>query len=350
MPHDDRESSTNGDKSMNPRSTNHLRRALLGTLAGAALLAVVPAALAQAWPAKPVRIVIGAPPGGTADIVARLLADGLQKEWGQPVIVEPKPGAAGMIAMQDFLGQPADGYTLLVSVNALVTEIPHVIKVRFDPFKDVKPVAELAHSGLVLVANPALPVKNVPELVAYAKANPGKLSYASYSTGTISHTMGLELNKAAGIDLNHVPYKGSPPALQDVMGGHVALMFDGPATSIPMIKGGKVKALAVSGAKRNPALPEVPTFAEQGYPMLDEVGWMGLWLKPDVPADVQARIRQATLKVLTQPAVQTRLAELGNEVGGGATPDELTKALQKAYDKQGATLRALGVKPQDLGS
>jgi len=325
------------------------RRAALGVLAGAALLAAAPAAFAQAWPSKPVRILIGAPPGGTADIVARLLAEGLQKEWGQPVIVEAKPGAAGLIAMQDFLTQPADGYTLLVSVNALVTEIPHVIKLRFDPFKDVKPVAELSRSGLVFVANGALPVKNVPELVAYAKANPGKLSYASYSAGTFSHTMGLELNKAAGIDLNHVPYKGSPPALQDLAGGHVQLMFDGPATSIPMIKGGKIKALAVSGPKRNPALPDVPTFAEQGFAVLDQTAWMGLWLKPDVPADLQAKIRQAALKVMTQPAVQARLADLGNDVGSGASPEELSKMLREASDKQGATLRALGIKPQELG-
>ena len=295
------------------------------------------------------RIVIGAPAGGTTDVVARLLADGLQKEWGQPVIVEAKPGAAGMIAMQDFLSQPADGNTMLVAINALVTEIPHVIKVRFDPFKDVKPVADLARSGLVFVGNASLPAKNLAEVVAYAKANPGKVSYASYSAGTISHTMGLELNKAAGIDLNHVPYRGSPPALQDVMGGHVQLMFDGPATSIPMIKGGKLKALAVSGPKRNPALPEVPTFAEQGYPMLDETAWMGLWIKPDVPADVQARIRQSTLKVMAQPAVQARLAEFGNDVGSGASPEDLAKSLKRDYDKQGATLRALGINPQDLG-
>ena len=325
------------------------RRAALGALAGAALLAAAPASFAQAWPAKPVRILIGAPPGGTADIVARLLADGLQKEWGQSVIVDAKPGAAGMIAMQDFLGQPADGYTLLVSVNALVTEIPHVIKVRFDPFKDVKPLADLSRSGLVFVGNPSLPAKTLPEVVAYVKANPGKVSYASYSLGTISHTMGLELNKAAGIDMTHVPYKGSPPALQDVMGGHVALMFDGPATSIPMIKGGKLKAFAVSGPKRNPALPDVPTFAEQGYPMIDDVAWMGLWIKPDVPADVQAKIRQATLKAMAQPAVQARLAELGTDAGSGASPDELAKSLRAADDKQGATLRELGIKPQDLG-
>jgi tripartite-type tricarboxylate transporter receptor subunit TctC len=221
--------------------------------------------------------------------------------------------------------------------------------VRFDPFKDVKPLADLARSGLVFVGTPSLQAKNVAEVVAYVKANPGKVSYASYSMGTISHTMGLELNKAAGIDMTHVPYRGSPPALQDVMGGHVALMFDGPATSIPMIKGGKLKAFAVSGPKRNPALPDVPTFAEQGYPMIDDVGWMGLWIKPDVPADIQAKVRQATLKAMAQPAVQARLAELGNDAGSGATPEELAKSLRAASDKQGETLRALGIKPQDLG-
>jgi tripartite-type tricarboxylate transporter receptor subunit TctC len=331
-------------------SFNTTRRAALGTVACAALLAAAPSAFAQAWPTKPVRILIAAPAGGTSDIVARLLAEGLQKEFGQPVVVEPKPGAAGLIAMQDFLGQPADGHTMLVGPNALVTEIPHVIKVRFDPFKDVRPVADLARSGLVFVGGLALPAKSLSDVVAYAKANPGRLSYASYSAGTISHTMGLELNKAAGIDLNHVPYKGSPPALQDVMGGHVPLMFDGPATSIPMVKAGKLKALAVSGPKRNPALPEVPTFAEQGFPMLDDVAWMGLWIKPDVPVDVQAKVRQAALKVMSQPAVQARLADLGNDVGSGATPEELAKSLRAASDKQGATLRALGVKPQDLGS
>jgi tripartite-type tricarboxylate transporter receptor subunit TctC len=327
------------------------RRALLGAALAALLAPTVTAVHAQGggWPAKPLRILLGAPPGGIADIVARLLADGLQKEWGQPVIVEAKPGAAGLIAMQDFLGQPADGHTLLVSVNALVTEIPHVIKLRFDPFKDVRPVADLSRSGLVFVASPTLPARSVAEVVAHAKANPGKLSYASYSAGTISHTMGLELNKAAGIDLTHVPYKGSPPALQDLMGGHVALMFDGPATSIPMIKAGKIRAIAVSGQRRNPALPEVPTFAEQGYPMLDEVAWMGLWIKPDAPAEVQARLRQATLKVMASPSVQARLRELGNEPGSGATPEELDAGLRAASDKQGATLRSLGIKPQELG-
>lgn len=326
-----------------------LRRLVLGAVAGACLLGMASAALAQAFPSKPVRIVIGAPPGGTSDVVARLLADGMNKEWGQAVIVDAKPGGAGTIGINELLSAAADGHTLMVGPSAAVTEIPHVIKVRYDPFKDLKPLVDLGGGGLVLVGTASLPAKNVAEVVSYAKANAGKVSYASYSAGTISHTMGLALNKAAGIDLNHVPYKGSPPALQDVMGGHVALMFDGPATSIPMIKGGKLKAIAISGPKRNPALPDVPTFAEQGYPSIDDVAMMVLWIKPDVPEAVQAKIRETALKVLAQPAAKARLLEFGFDQGSGAAPDALTQALRTAYEKQGATLRALGVKPQDLG-
>jgi tripartite-type tricarboxylate transporter receptor subunit TctC len=328
---------------------NPLRRALLGTLAAASLLAMAPAALAQAWPTKTVRIVIGAPAGGTADIIARTLAEGMTKEWGQPVIVEAKPGGAGTIGVNDLMTAPADGYTLFVAVNAQVTEIPHVIKVRYDPFKDLKPLVDLGGSGLLFVGNPSLPAKSVAEVVSYVKANPGKVSYASYSAGTISHTMGLELNKAAGINMSHVPYRGSPPALQDVMGGHVPLMFDGPATSIPMIKGGKLKAYAVSGPKRNPALPDVPTFAEQGFATIDDVATMILWSRPDVPADVQKKVRDTALKVLAQPASKARLLEFGFDQGSGATPEQLTQTLRAASDKQGATLRALGVNPKDLG-
>jgi tripartite-type tricarboxylate transporter receptor subunit TctC len=325
-------------------------RSLLAAAGAVMGLALAPAAaLAQAWPTKPVRIVIGAPAGGTTDIVARMLADGMSKEWGQPVIVEAKPGGAGTIGVNELTSAPADGHTLYVAPNATVTEIPHVIKVRYDPFKDLKPLVDLGGSGLVFVGNASLPAKNVAEVVTYVKSNPGKVSYASYSAGTISHTMGLELNKAAGIDMSHVPYKGSPPALQDVIGAHVPLMFDGPATSIPMIKAGRLKAFAVSGPRRNSALPDVPTFAEQGYASIDDVAMMVLWTRPDVPAFVQARIRETALKVLAQPAAKARLQEIGFDPGGSATPEQLTQALQAAYEKQGATLRALGVKPQELG-
>ena len=165
----------------------------------------------------------------------------------------------------------------------------------------------------MLVGNASLPAKTLPELVAYVKANPGKVNFASYTAGTLSHVMGLQLNKAAGIDMTHVGYKGSTPALQDLMGGHVQLMFDGMATSIPLIKGGKIKAFAVSTPKRSPLLPDVPTFTELGYPQLETIAWMGLWVKPDLPAALQAQIREAALKALAQPAVRERLQDIGFE-------------------------------------
>ena len=197
-----------------------------------------------------------------------------------------------------------------------------------------------------MVGNAALPASNLKEVVAYVKANPGKVSYASYSTGTVSHTMGVELSKLAGLDMTHVGYKGSPPALQDVMGGHVALMFDGPATSIPMLKTGKIKAFAVSSPKRMSALPDVPTFAELGYPQIDDIAWIGLWTTPDVPADIQAKVREATLKVLQQPKVAERFKELGTDVGQPLTPEQLSQSLRVASDKHGANLKAIGFKPE----
>ena len=261
------------------------------------------------------------------------------------MIVDNKPGGLGAIGAQDLLSSPHDGYTFLIAPNGLVSEIPHIVKPRFDPFKDIKPLAELSRSGLVMVGNAALPASNLKEVVAYVKANPGKVSYASYSTGTVSHTMGVELSKLAGLDMTHVGYKGSPPALQDVMGGHVALMFDGPATSIPMLKTGKLKAFAVSSPKRMSALPDVPTFAEQGYPQIDDIAWIGLWTTPDVPADIQAKVREATLKALQQPKVAERFKELGTDVGQPLTSEQMSQSLRVASDKHGANLKAIGFKP-----
>ena len=315
-------------------------------LAACAVLLFCTPAAAQPWPTKPVRIIAAGTAGGTADIVARLLADALTKELGQPVIVEPKPGAGGAIAVTDLLQAPRDGYTVLVGVNSLVSEIPHIVKLRIDMGKEIKPLAELARSGLVMVGTPSLPAKTFSEVVAYVKAKPGKVNYASYTPGTLSHIMGLQLNKAAGIDMTHVGYKGSTPALADVMGGHVQLMFDGMATSLPLIKSGKIKAFAVSSPARTPVLPDVPTFTELGYPQLEAVAWMGLWTTPDVPAFVQARLRDATLKVLAQPQMRERLKDIGFEVGQPRSSDEMSKSLRADYERVGAMLKAINFKPE----
>jgi tripartite-type tricarboxylate transporter receptor subunit TctC len=299
-----------------------------------------------AWPSKPLRIVAAGPAGGTADIVARVVADGLAKEIGQPVIVDPKPGAGGALAVNDLSQSPHDGSTLMVGVSSLVSEIPHIMKLRVDMAKEIKPLVELGRGGLVMVGGPTVPAKNFAELLTWVKANPGKVSYASYSPGTISHVLGLQLNKAAGIDMTHVGYKGSTPALTDVMGGHVPLMFDGMVTSLPLIKAGKIKAFAQSAPKRSALLPDVPTFAELGYPQLEAVSWMGLWIKPDVPAATQAGLREVVLKVLAQPAVRARLLDSGLEIGPARSPEEMSRSLAAEYQRVGAVLKAIDFKPE----
>lgn len=313
-------------------------------------LAAATATHAQAqaahWPSKPVRVIVAGPPGGSADIVARLLADNLGKAIGQPVIVEPKPGAAGAIAVNELSQAPRDGHTLLVGVNSLVSEIPHIVKLRFDMNKELRPVAELSRSGLVMVGSPALPARNLAEVVSYVKANPGKVNYASYSPGTMSHVLGLLLNQAAGLDMTHVGYKGSTPALTDVMGGHVPLMFDGIPTSLPLVRSGKIKAFAVSSPTRSALLPDVPTFRELGYPQLDAVGWMGLWLNPEVPAAVQTQVREATLKALAGAAARERLQEVGFEPGQIRSVDDIQKGLRADYDRVGAVLKSIDFKPE----
>jgi len=315
-------------------------------IAAAALCAAIPARAQDKFPTRPMRFIAAGPAGASADLIARLVGEPLAKRLGQPSVIEPRPGAGGALAVTELTQAPHDGHTLLVAVNSLVSEIPHVLKLRVDMSREIRPLAELARGGLVLVANPAFPANNLAELIAYAKANPGKLDVASYSAGTLSHVLGLLLNRAAGIDLRHVGYKGSTPALTDVMGGHVPLMFDGIATSLPLIRAGRLKALAVSTPKRSLVLPEVPTFTELGYAQLEALAWMGLWCPPDVPAAVQQRVRDETLAVLAQPALRERLLELGFDVGQPRSVDAMAAGLQADYERVGAVLKAIGFKPE----
>lgn len=312
----------------------------------ACLCAAATLASAQTWPDRPIRIVVPAPAGGSMDVIARVLGDAMQPSLGQPIVVDNKPGGMGMLGVNEMLAAPRDGYTVMAHLSGAVSEVPHMLKPRFDPFKDIKPIAQLASSGLLLVGGPQLEARTLKDVVAHVKANPGKVSIASYSTGTVSHTLGVELNALAGLDMQHVGYKGAPPALQDVMAGHIPLMFDGPGTSVPMVKAGKVKAFAVTTAQRMPALPDVPTFAEQGFPAMTQVIWVGLWVPSDVPAPVQARLRDAALKALQQPAVRERLTALGMEPGLPVTTEELTKSLRTASERQASTLKSINFKPE----
>lgn len=322
-----------------------VRHTLALTLAFGAAMPAMNAARAAEWPSKPVRILIGGPPGGTADVVARLFAYELQGPLGQTVIVDYKTGAGGTIAVQSLMSAPKDGYTFLLIQKGIASEVPHAIKVSYEPFKDIVPIAQLTRQGLIFVGNPSLPAKNLPELVKYIKANPGKLDYANFGIGMRGQTIGVQFNRLAGLDTGTVSYKGSPPALQDVMGGQVPLMFDAPATSLPFIKAGKLRAFAVAFPRRIAALPDVPTFAELGYPDLNEVSWMGLWSTPGVPPALIAKMREATLKAMQSPALRKKLEEQGMEVGSAASPEELAKDARESYERQGKLLRSINFTP-----
>ncbi|WP_304349898.1 tripartite tricarboxylate transporter substrate binding protein [Comamonas testosteroni] len=298
------------------------------------------------WPVKPLRLVVGGPAGGNADSLARLLADGMQKQLGKPVIVESKPGAAGVLAVNDLLANGKDAHTFLLIQGGIVSETPLAYKVSYQPFKDLKPLAQLSRNGLVLIANKDFPANNLQQLADYGKKQSDGLDFASYATGMRGHTSGMLLGQLLNIKMKHLGYKGSPPALSDLMGGHVPLMMDGLTTALPLIKAGKVKPLAVNYPTRMVQLPDVPTFKELGYPQLSEVSWFGVWSRPDIPADVQARVRAIALQYFKQPQVEARLRDMGMEPGTDATPEALMSELQKAFQRQQALLKSIDYQPQ----
>ena len=309
-----------------------------------AMLAAVAAPMAMAWTDKPVKILVPAPAGGTMDVVARILADQLSADIGQPVIVDNKPGAGGAIAVRALMNAAPDGQTIMVTASNILTEIPHVMKTDFDPIKDVRPVATVARAGMVLVGAPNLPAQDLKGLVAYVKANPGKLSFASYSAGTSSHYAGMIFNQKAGLDLQHVPFPGSPPALAQVMGGQIALMFDGIATSMPQIKGGKLKAFAVAAKTRSAHLPQVPTMAELGYPDIDFSNWVGTAVASGVPADIVDKINAATLKAASSTKVHDRLVAAGFEPNTNTTSAQLAQSVKADYERNAAIVKAFNIK------
>lgn len=329
---------------------NHMtRRALLRATSTLALasygLQASASNSAAPWPRKPVRILVAGPAGGSADVVARALGDQLGRTLGQPFVIEPKPGAAGALAVNDLMQAPPDAYTLLVGVSSLVSEIPHIVKMRYDTRKAITPLAELSRGGLVLVAAPNLPVQNLKDVIALAKSRPDGLSYASYSPGTMSHVAGLLLAQASGARLVHVGYKGSTPGLSDVMGGHTPLMFDGLATSLPLIRPGKIKPIAVTSAQRSSLLPDVPTFQELGFPQLTYTGWIGLWAHSAMPVALQDTIRQQVQAVLVAQTYRKILESAGFEPSSRRDSATMHKELLGDYERIGQVLAGTNIKP-----
>ncbi len=309
--------------------------------------AVGPMALADtAWPNKPVRLVVAGPAGGSADALARLLAEGLQQSLDKPVIVESKPGASGGIAIRDLMVNGKDGYTFLVIQGGAVSEMPLAYKVNYQPFDDMKPLAQLSRTGLVLVANKDLKLENLQDVVKYGQSQKNGVDFASYATGMRGHTSGILLGQLTQMNMRYIGYKGSPQALVDLMGGQFPLMFDGVTTSLSLIKSGKINAIAVSYPTRIHELPDVPTFKELGYPQLSKAGWFGVWSQPDTPAEIQQKIRDATLTFFQQPDIQNRVKTLGMEPGEAMTTEELMADLREAYQQQAALLKSINYQPE----
>ena len=297
-----------------------------------------------AWPEKPIKLIVPAPAGGSMDVVARLLAQQLSVDLKQTVIVDNKAGAGGSIGIQALLQAPADGYTLMVTSNNVLVEIPHVMKTPYDPLKDVKPIATFARSGLVLVSAPLPGVNDFKGLLAHLKTRQGKGSFASYSAGTSSHYAGLILNHKAGLDMQHVPFAGSPPALVQVMGGQIDMMFDGIATSLPQIRGGKLKAYGFTGKTRSPHLPDVPTMAELGYPEINAVGWLGVIASSALPEELSNQIGAAVRKVATVAAFNESLKAVGLTPDAAPSSAQLREELVEVSGGNAAVVKQFNVK------
>ena len=301
---------------MNPiRST--ARRTVLRAVAAATMgAALIPAAFAaDKFPSKPITMVVPFVAGGTTDILARIVGQSLGEELGQPVIIDNRAGAGGNIGGQFAARSAADGYTIFmgtVGTNAINEWLYK--KMPFNPNKDFAPLTRVANVPNLLVANPQQPFKDVKELIAYAQANPGKVNFGSSGSGSSIHLSGELFKMMTKVDMVHIPYKGSAPAVTDLLGNQIAIMFDNMPSAIQHVRSGKLRPLAVTTAKRSPELPDVPTVAEAGVPGYEATSWFGLFAPAKVPADVQAKLHAAIIKVLQKPDVIKKIADQGGEV------------------------------------
>jgi tripartite-type tricarboxylate transporter receptor subunit TctC len=313
------------------------------------LLALVTAASVHAqepYPSKPVRIIVPYAAGGVADLLPRIVGEKLTQKWGQPVIVDNKVGASGNIGMAEGARAAPDGYTLVLAPAGNLTVNPTLFpQLPFDTARDFTPVTLLAQSPNVLVVHPSVPAKSFRELIEYAKANPGKLNYASPGAGSGAHLAGELLNLEAGINAVHIPYKGIAPAVNDLLGGNVQMMFAGISTVLQHVKSGKLVALAIASPKRNPQLPEVPTVAESGLPGFDVTSWYGIVVRAGTPAAIVQKVRNDMAEALQSDDVRRKLAALGLE-SVGDTPREFDALIKAESRKWGDIVRKANIQPQ----
>jgi tripartite-type tricarboxylate transporter receptor subunit TctC len=323
------------------------RRHVLRLAAGAAALSTVPLgrAAAQTYPDRRVRIVVPYSAGGPTDVVVRILADRLGAAWGKPVVVENRPGGGGNIGTEVVARSSPDGYTLLASSSTHVINASLYEKLPYDPFKDFTPITELGSYALIWVVHPSVPVKALDEFVALAKAQPWRVTVGNGGIGAPTQLCAMLFAQVAGVDFLHVPYKGGAPASAAVVSGHVMAMCNSGATAIPQVRGGTLRALAVAGAQRLPAMPELPTVAELGYPGFEASGWLGLFAPANLPRNITAKLYADTAQILKSPDVQENLVKQGYGVVG-STPEEFAAFLAAEHDKWGKLIQSAGLKAE----
>jgi len=309
----------------------------------AAVMLLPQLAAAQAYPNKPIRVIVPVPAGGTPDVVARMVQPGLSSLLGQQLVIDNRGGAGGLIATEIAARAVPDGYTLFFSSPGL-TILPHLHRqVAYDPLRDFSPVSLVCIGPFLLLTHPAVPVKTVKELIALAKAEPGKLNYASAGNGTPNH-LAMELFKSvAGVNMTHVPYKGAPQAVTDLIGGSVNLMFNSIPPALPHIKSGRLKLLAVASARRSPQLADVPTIDEAGVPGFQAITWFGLVAPAKTPKQIIARLNELTVRVVRAPELKSQLETLGYEAVGGS-PGEFAAFIRAESEKYAKAVKLSGAK------
>lgn len=319
-------------------------RHVFGLLVGIATLVLTTCASAQSnYPEKPVRILVGYSPGGPADISARLIAQQLSEAWAKPVVVENVLGAGGNVATERVAKSPPDGYTLLgAAAPQIVINLSLYGTLPFDPARDLAPISQVCIATTLLAVNNAVPARSVGELVALAKSQPGKLTFASAGSGTVPHLVGELFKAVAGIDIVHVPYKGATAAVPDLLSGRVTMFF-APPTVLPLVRDGKLRGLAVTSAKRSAVAPDLPTVAELGFPGFEANSWYGLLAPTGTPQAVVRKIHAATVKALTMPDVRAKFADLAMEPTG-TSPEEMARSIKEEIPRWAKVIRDSGAK------
>jgi len=295
------------------------------------------------YPEKPVRIVVGFPPGGPTDIIARLLGQKFAEAWGKPVVVENVPGAAGNIGADRVAKAAPDGYTLGFSNHAAIVINPGLYKLPYDPVKDLAPISQVCVGSSILVVGNTVPAKNVRELVALAKARPGELTFASGGSGNSVHLAGELLKSMAGIEISHIPYKGVALAIPDLIAGRVTMMFSPMSVALPPVRQGKLRALAVTSLRRSSAVPDLPTMDESGFPGFEATSWFGLLAPAGTPAMIVRKLHLETVRVLALAEVRAKFADLGMEVIG-SSPDEFAAAIKSEIPTWARLIKESGIK------